>query len=168
MFKTITLLNCLLAFSTFGYSQSLSPTVFASAGGSDVTNSIRLDWTLGELFTETSTIPTGLYTQGFHQPTLTIKSPSRFAAFLFTGYSVNIYPNPVASIVNVVIKSPTESKLSLSLTDSRGQLVYSYSTYSKGSPLKMDMSRFASGVYILTLVNSSGNTIGTYKIVKAA
>jgi hypothetical protein len=165
MFKKFTLLNCLLVLVTVSYAQSLSPTVVSSAGGSDQTNNVRLDWTLGELAVETTSTLDKIYTQGFQQPLLITKVKSSNQPM--TGYSVSVYPNPVRSILTINIQSIIDSKVYLKITDLKGQVVYNNNTYSKGSSVNVNMRSLASGVYLLTVTHSSGVTIGTYKIVKA-
>jgi hypothetical protein len=52
-------------------SQSVSPSVIASAGGSStLSNGISIDWTLGEFAVTTLTNGSITLTQGFHQPNL--------------------------------------------------------------------------------------------------
>jgi hypothetical protein len=50
------------------FSQALSPIVVSSAGDHSTTTSVSLNWTLGELATETFSNGSYTLTQGFHQP----------------------------------------------------------------------------------------------------
>jgi hypothetical protein len=168
MFKKFTLLNCILVITTFGYSQSLSPSVIPSAGESNSVNGTRLDWTLGELAVESVSTLEGLYTEGFHQPLLIVKSKSLANVNLPFGYNVTVFPNPVTSIFNVNIQSLNDSKVFLRLSDLNGRTVYNTTTNSKGSSIKINIASLAAGVYLLSITNSSGFTISTYKIIKAA
>jgi hypothetical protein len=168
MFKKITLLNCLIALFTSTHAQSLSPTVIASAGGSDRTSLVRLDWTLGELAVETASISHGMYTQGFHQPILIIESQTSPFPFLSSDYTVNVFPNPVTSILNITLNSKKDNKVVLRLTDFKGRTIYTNTAYSKGSSVRVNLNGYSSGVYLLFITTSSGAIISTYKIVKAS
>ena len=50
------------------FSQASDLQIVASAGSSFETNEIILDWTLGELMVQTLDRPSGMISQGFHQP----------------------------------------------------------------------------------------------------
>lgn len=165
MYKSFTLFACFLLTFFLTKGQSISPTVIASGGGSDVSNNIRLDWTLGELATETITTQTNMYTQGFQQPFLqVINIPERVDSSL--GYQVSVYPNPVSSILHVYLHGMTDTKVYLRLTDINGRTVYLKSVHSGGSSIGIDMTNLAAEVYILFINTPSGQAIKAYKIIK--
>jgi hypothetical protein len=165
MYKRSTILISLLFSFFWTKAQSLSPTVIASAGGSDKSNNIRLDWTLGEPATETVTTKQAMYTQGFHQPYLqVINIPVEVDSSL--GYEVMVYPNPVSSTLHVYLKGIQDSKVYLRLSDINGRTVYLNSVYSAGSSTTIDMSQLAADVYILFISTPSGQTLKSYKIIK--
>jgi hypothetical protein len=168
MFKKFVLLNLFIASISFTYAQRLSPTVIPSAGGSDKINEITLDWTLGELAIETIAKPNGLLTEGFLQPIRIRNIKWPHPPLLATGYTIRVFPNPVASMLNVNINSSVDKKVSLKLLDNNGNTIYLTSTYSKGSTVSINLRNVASGVYHLVIQDSSGAVISTYEIVKAA
>lgn len=154
------------SLSTYSFSQQTDHSVLSAGGDISKSSNITLEWTLGELAIETAVGIDKMYTQGFHQPLLIskLKTPTE----PITGYVVTIFPNPVISIVNINIQSKIDSKVYLKILDLKGHVVYTNSTYSKLSSIKVDMRALASGVYFLTVTSASGITIGTYKIVKAS
>lgn len=168
LIKRLVLLSLPIASVTFCFSQNLSPSIIPSAGGSDRTNEISLDWTLGELSIETHSQADGIITEGFHQPIriLTTKWPN--LSLLASGYTIKTFPNPVASTLNVHINSFVDKKVYLKLTDNNGRIIYSTSTFSKGSTVRIDLRNIASGIYELIVQDFSGVTISTYKILKSA
>jgi hypothetical protein len=168
MFKKLILLNCVLLFSILGHTQTLSPSVLPSAAGTDIAKGIRLDWTLGELAIETASTTNYLYTQGFHQPVIILKSKPLLNNILLQDYSITVFPNPVTSSFNVAVKSKADNNVYLTLTDFNGRIVYSSAVIRKGYQTQVDMRTMASGVYLLSITNPFGVVIGTYKIVKAA
>ena len=166
--KIFAFLNLLVGSISFGYSQNLSPSVLASAGGSNKTNEISLDWTLGESAIETYSSANGLITEGFHQPILILTQKLPNVPLLVSGYTIKVFPNPVSSTLNININSVSDRKVHIKLTDNNGRTVYSTSTYSKGSTVRIDLRNFASGLYEIIIQDFSGLTISTYKIIKAA
>ena len=55
--------------TTFSFAQITPSTisVISAQGGFDKTESISLEWTLGENFVETVSLENNIFTQGFHQ-----------------------------------------------------------------------------------------------------
>lgn len=107
-----------------------------------------------------------MYSQGFHQPlVITNLNPSITP---LGRYIITVYPNPVPATLNITIQSVFDGKVNLTLLDARGHVAYTGVTTSKASLIKINMLAFAAGVYILKVTNTSGVTIGTYKIVKAS
>src|ERR1043165_4995768 len=94
--KNKLLLFATLFASTACFSQSLTPTVVGSTGSSGTSASGNIDWTVGEIMTETFSSG-NIVTQGFHQPwtslATSIGSPAASA--------FDVYPNPVSDHLNI-------------------------------------------------------------------
>ena len=69
MKKILLLVFCLSAVG-FCKAQQLSSSVVSSAGGQFEKSNGSLDWTLGEIMTETYQKTVGFFTQGFQQPSV--------------------------------------------------------------------------------------------------
>lgn len=82
----IWLLLSLIFISRYSDAQSLSPTVVASQGGYFSTPTVSIEWTLGEVMSETFDAQNHFLTQGFHQPN--ILQPEVIYEF-FNGFSPN-------------------------------------------------------------------------------
>jgi hypothetical protein len=67
MFPKLTILLTLMLIVGTTYSQYSSPTVMATAGGSGISSSVDLSWTLGEGTIVTLISPVSQATCGFHQ-----------------------------------------------------------------------------------------------------
>ncbi len=154
------------------YSQDLKQNVIASAGGISNTDKISLEWTLGEFAVETITTEKNLYTQGFHQPVLMVKSfhsppkPESIVGIL-SGYKILLAPNPAKSFVNVSVKAKENEKFSLALYDMSGKKILSKQVYGTDFSVRIEMGHLASGVYLMDVRNETGMTIQAFKIVKA-
>jgi hypothetical protein len=155
----------------FGFSQELKPTIIAAGGGSDKTTNISLDWTLGEFAVETISFGGKMYTQGFHQPILVVKSyhspPANELITGLTGYKVFVAPNPAQSFFNVVIEDESGNNLLVTLYDLNGKKLQTKQGSGPKYTVRMNISPYASGVYLLDIRSRTGKQIGIYKIVKA-
>jgi hypothetical protein len=88
----------LLLSLNYGYSQSLTPVVFASGGGVYV-NKYRISYTIGEPVVETFNSFGYILTQGFHQwPVVFI---SAINPSITQRYEVKVFPNPASEKVTV-------------------------------------------------------------------
>jgi hypothetical protein len=164
----------LLVFCAFlnCFSQDLKQNVIASAGGVDKAGAISLEWTLGEFAVETITATKNLYTQGFHQPILMVKSfhsppKPESSNDILSSYKILLAPNPVQSFVNVFINSKVTEKFSLTLYDMSGKKVMSKLVTGSDLSIRIEMGHYSSGIYLMDIRNDAGTMIKAFKIVKA-
>lgn len=123
--------------------QDLSPEVVATAGETFSTNSLTLDWTLGEIMTE-SYSGTIVLTQGFHQPDNNTTSLEDLASVVGT---ITVYPNPTTDFI--VIETEQAGNLELVLFDMSGRSVLRQNV--SGSSSQLDLSGLPDGSYLLRL-----------------
>lgn len=76
---------------------------------------------------------------------------------------ISIYPNPVQDIVNLNLSQFNEKANQLSVFEVTGKLIDNYSFDNKGS-LEIDMSNYASGIYILKIETKTG--VLQHKLIK--
>lgn len=154
------------------YSQELKQNVIASAGGISKSDKISLEWTLGEFAVETITAAKNLYTQGFHQPVLMVKSfhsPPKpvLASDLLDNYKIVLAPNPAKSFVNVYLSAKNSEKFFLSLYDMNGKEVQSKQVSGTVLSVRIEMGSLPSGIYLVNVRNDSGTMRRAFKVVKA-
>jgi hypothetical protein len=164
MKKHLLFMALILGTFSFCRSQSLSPAVISSAGGVAETNSIILEWTLGESSVKTNSGTDNLYTEGFHQP-LNVELAT-VNENLNLNYTVTVAPNPVKSILSISIQSVEEENIYITLTDVNGKAIAATQSVFKNDSKDVDMSLFEAGIYILHINNAKGDLIKTYKISK--
>lgn len=167
MFQKGMLLLCLLAATFCSRAQIISSSVIASAGDYDKTGSISLEWTVGELVTEADITGFGKLTQGFHQPIIIL--PTTFVDLLTTqanDYNVKIFPNPVQAVLQVSIKGKTDNKLQVKLLDMSGKLLFLSTTYNRQQLIQININPYAAGTYLISITDTKGATIKTFKVVK--
>ena len=145
--------------------QRLSPSVVAVSGGTIRTQTMTLDWTLGESVVETATTSGRVYTQGFHQPMLQVSEQpltNSDAVYTFT-----VAPNPVASLLTIGIAAPDSNPLQLLLTDLQGRQYTVPAVPANTTSTQIDMTLFPAGTYLLRIGKADGAPLKSYKIVKA-
>lgn len=169
MRKNTLLLLLGICIAGFARSQQLSPSIIASDGGISKAAGISLEWTLGEPTVESLSTADRLYTQGFHQPLLLVKSlpvAEVKEVKVATAYKITIAPNPVQSLLLVNINTEKKERLNLSLIDFVGRQILVQAFNGRSNTAQIDMSRMTSGTYILELRNLSGQLIKSFQITK--
>jgi hypothetical protein len=154
---------------------SLDRQVIASQGGSVQTETLRLDWTLGEPAVATLTTPSGYLTEGFQQPSLRVERLQGGLLLPETGtpligadrnnYDIRVFPNPVSSQLTVQLQSTAEQELVMRFFDAQGKML-SNGVVSAPSATALDVSRYPDGIYLLSFSTKEGLLVQTYRIVK--
>lgn len=148
------------------FSQQNSPSIIAAGGGVASVNNLSLEWTLGEVATESIKSPTSLYTEGYHQPVLmVVKNIS--VPELVSSRKINVFPNPATSTINILLGFTPETNLSVSLMDMHERILLKKQIPSNNRSLQLNVNRFAKGTYLLIISNANGSIFQSYKIIKA-
>jgi hypothetical protein len=162
---TVWLFTCLIASAQSG----LHRDVVAAQGGSDRTATIQLDWTLGEAAVQSLETPSGMLTEGFHQPLLSIHKldeplPALPATTNATpALSVRIFPNPTAGSLHILPEGNDFTTLNLVLYSAGGDLLQKRSIDRAG---EIDLSPLPSGFYDLGLYTDDGSYRAFYRVIK--
>ncbi len=144
--------------------QTVNPSVISPAGNTDKTESISLDWTLGETAVKSVGYRDQMLTEGFHQSTIKVISIEN--ENLLSKYQFLIAPNPVQSILNLRSFSDENIPLNVQLTDLNGKTLSVLLATSNDSK-DIDMSPYMAGIYILSIKNSEGITLQSFRVFKA-
>ncbi len=116
-----------------------------------------IDFTIGEVVTETGTDGTTDLTQGFHQTNWNFLGVEDFTP----NYEAIIFPNPTEDVLN--IRTSSFENVMYTLYDAQGKLVMH--SILNGEQTHIQVSQLAPGSYSLTLHNESQN-LKTFKLVK--
>ena len=154
----------LLAIVNSGFSQNLSQNIIAAQGEFNKTESMTLEWTLGESFIETLDLENKIISQGFHQPFLG-KDFNQITR-LKNPFNIEIYPNPTSLFLNVFMDVENDSSLDVKFFVISGRIVKYISASGNNSKLFLNISDLASGIYFLKISNSDGLIAVTKKIIK--
>lgn len=164
MKKHLLILLSAISFTTIAWAQNVDQHVIGSAGGIDKTDKYTLEWTAGESAVLTVSHPNGINTEGFHQSSLKVLQVQ--IENKSSDLNINVYPNPVYSILNVKISSQENTEVLLSLMDMNGKKIAVTKANSENDFKELDMTNLVAGPYLLHIYNSSGSIIKTYKISK--
>lgn len=148
----------------------LGQSVIAADGGEGGTAKVRIEWTLGEFAISTLNTPTGLLTQGFHQPRLKITPLPQLATAASSQavgnqLKVTLAPNPVSDLLNIRLEREKDMLIHVGLLDPNGRLLQLEKTLAP-SGLELDFSKYPSGLYFLQFRAQDGTPLETYKISK--
>jgi hypothetical protein len=163
-FKT-TLLGLFL--TTVLSAQSIAPQSVNAAGTKMTQSNGSLSFTVGELvvlqqvdangnslgsgFTNSSTISTTI---------LAVEEPN--AEIL----QVDVFPNPTSDLVQVRIKESKLEEMQLSVTDLTGRELFQGRYRVLQQSIGINTAAYPAGTYLLSLKDTNGKILGTYKIVK--
>lgn len=149
----------------YSHAQSISQEVICS-DGEYVTEaqipdlSFRLEYTVGEIATETLVGSTFKLTQGFHQPSLMVVS----VRDLFPELSITVFPNPTTDQVNIRLTEDL-GELHFQLFDINGKAISPVGQFN-GLDQRLDMKTFPAGNYFLHIQGVDAAKHKTFKIIK--
>lgn len=135
----------------------------AAAGGFARSQTMTLEWTLGESVVETNSAADRLYTQGFHQPVLHVTEQ---VVGNDGAQDFMVAPNPVSTHLTVTAKYARETPIQLQLTDVTGRQFTLPYLPATAESMQVDMARFPAGTYVLRIGTETGKTLKTYKVTK--
>jgi len=147
------ILLILFILPTLVLAQSTSREVVSAGGDEFASANGSLDFTLGETATETFTAGEYSLTQGFQQGNLSVTSIADPAQ---TGFSVNVYPNPVQN--RLTIEADVQGA-EYRITNMQGKVVKTGKITQ--TALQIDFSALPNGTYLLQV-----NEQNTHKIIK--
>ncbi len=143
--------------------QTASPELISSAGDSFSNTSYRLDWSIGELVTETYTDAQYTLTQGFHQGTYIVSSVDENPLL---EYSITAFPNPTSDLITLTLKSPFEGgegDVLITVTDFSGKVLQTKQIHSESE--QISFSNYAKGTYSV-IVSQNNQFVKSFQIVK--
>jgi hypothetical protein len=152
---------CLFAVTAF--SQSISSSVVATAGGYSTAGGLSLSWTLGELATETLTSTNLILTQGFQQGYYEITSIDDPLSKLI---DLKVFPNPAIDYINILIEDVDVKNVKIELYNLEGKLIYNEQWENSGSAHQLQLNNFSSSQYILRIIDEQNGKVNSFKIIK--
>lgn len=164
MKKSKLLVIVLFAIAANSFSQNLSQAIVSTQGSFDKTESMTLEWTLGETYVETVSQHNTIFTQGFHQTFL--NKSLNIHPTLANPFEIVVFPNPTNSLVNILINADYVGALNINVYDVKGLHVKEMKTLLFDSKITLNIADLPSGVYIIQFSNVDGIIANTKKIIK--
>ena len=165
----LTSLVC-LSFSIL-LAQTSDQYIIATQGGFSEGRSISMSWTIGDLVTEPAILTEAIFTQGFQQPTISVKEiadhnttenvTSTTKAYDFTA---SVYPNPVGTNVNVTVDNE-EKEYFLDVLDQSGRLLSRNKSRNNKEVLNLSALPAAQYVLRISLIDSQQSKV--FQIIKS-
>jgi hypothetical protein len=157
MKNEIYILFCIL-IAISARSQTLSPTIINSTGGTATVNGISYDYSFGEMTLITTFSSSKLIvTQGLLQ-TRTDTAAVGVTTNELAVPTIIVYPNPAQQLINFESESDAAGKLHYELMDAEGRLIVSRQlpvTTGKNKET-IDLSKLSAGMYLLKITVSQG------------
>ncbi|MFT4533743.1 MAG: hypothetical protein ACJA1A_003164 [Saprospiraceae bacterium] len=75
--------------------------------------------------------------------------------FRKSSFYVEIAPNPFVDILNLTIGNTTNAETTIKIYNSHHQLIYNNKFNSETKQMNYDMSEYANGIYIVTIINNN-------------
>ena len=159
----------ILIFSK-GVSQSITPDIVNSSGGTKTYGYYCFDWSVGEA-SAIETMSTGniILTNGVLQPENKLVTNFNLSCEID---EVVVYPNPTNGRIEVDFLFTQTGRITLNFFDESGRLLsrQQFDYFGNGQIVKTDLSRFPSSIYFLEiLLEPTGSSVPKkciYKIVK--
>lgn len=155
----------ILLYGVINAQNILTPTVISAAGGVGKYSAIQLEWTLGEAAIGTVSQTNRLYTVGFNQPV--IVQQNLISKNTINSPIIKVFPNPVKDILTVQIQLVTLNTTKIILSDIFGQSMTERSVTAKISTLNIPLQNLIAGIYFLRVLDTNGQQLSNYKIIKA-
>jgi hypothetical protein len=145
-----------IGFYLLGVSVSAQEVV-STQGESYSNGGYTIDFTIGELVTETVSNGTNDLTQGFHQTNWRFLGVEDHVP----QYEAVIFPNPTADVLN--IRAGEFQNVTYTLYDQQGKMVITNVLLTEQTPIQV--SQLAPGSYYLTL-NNEKQILKTFNLIK--
>lgn len=143
--------------------QKVYPQILSSAGNSNQTNTMTIEWTLGELSITTISGPTAMITQGFHQPRYVITAINEISKTLG---KINVFPNPTSDKVNMNMTFDKIRSVQVGLTDLNGKLIIKKKYVGQNIDESMSFDSLPNGSYIMNFILDDNNSKQSFIILK--
>ena len=148
----------ILLVTSIGFAQTISKQVIGTAGKTQSNSNLKVSYTVGEPVVGIMTAGGTQLGNGYH-PALNLQALSIQDNAL--ALQVKVYPNPTSQ--SLFVSHPDVTTFTIQITDMNGKLKYTGAVI-KDMPL--DVSNYATGIYLITVENKESNIKNTYKFIK--
>ncbi len=141
--------------------QTASPLLVSTAGESFNNTSYQLDWSIGEIQTETYIASGQMLTQGFHQSSYFGTSIDQNPLLEFI---ISAFPNPTYDFISLNFDNVQNfGNVEYSITDLSGRVLQTKEL--KSDLEQISFSNYAVGTYFI-IVQQNSKLVKSFKIIK--
>lgn len=160
MKKLLIFIVVLLCIDTV-FGQTIERDAFSSSGITIGNGNLLLNWSIGEVYTETMTGGDYILSQGFCQGKYTIVGMEDLAPL---NHTIKVYPNPSSEYVSIRVVSgtPQSSTYHIQIIDPQGRIMYE--EFNIKEKQRIPLSFLHAGYYIMCI--RQGTQSNNYKIIK--
>ncbi len=158
--KTILVIAEMLLLFSLASSQNLCPQLFSTAGEKFINSNYQLDWSIGEIETETYISGQNILSQGFNQGNYSITALAQNEGMDLKIYA---YPNPANDFILLEVNDLEFGKFEFQITDLSGFILLKSKLFA--AKQQINLSNFECGSYILT-VRKSEIQLQSFIIIK--
>jgi Secretion system C-terminal sorting domain len=174
MRKFILLILSGIGFSSIVFAQARDHFVIATQGGSGTSPTLSIDWTLGELATESVYTTNRMFTQGFHQPLIRVNElishsnqiTTRGSIAKAPEFTITVAPNPASSGLTVNVNGLDDQDVDVFITDGTGKRLLSETIAMGSGSAYLSIGDLATGLYILSCYTNDKRLLSVFKISK--
>lgn len=157
----IFIISIFLLVGISSMSQTNSPELVSSAGDSFIGANCQIDWSVGELASETYTGTQNMLTQGFHQSSYIITTIDRNADFKYT---ITAFPNPTNDFISLNLDKLSDfGKVNYTIKDITGKELHADEILSDIE--QINFSNYPVGIYIVTVLHNN-QLMKSFQIIK--
>lgn len=163
--QSLIILGAALFTGVFIHAQSINPQSLNSSGTKMIQSNGSISFTLGELVVlKLTDINGNILGNGFVNGSIltTVNLQETDTSIL----NLKVFPNPTNELVNIQINHSTIDQISVSITDLQGKEIYNGNYAAVSNVIGINTSTYTTGTYFLSIKNTTGRTIGNYKIIK--
>lgn len=121
--------------------------LISSSGNFIKTETLSIEWSLGEFAINTLSSETIVLTQGFHQPVLTTVNND----YINENFKIRVYPNPASEFIYIQVDG--FNSLSIKLISSLGKVMKEKNI--ERNLLKISTENMISGLYYLNIYKNN-------------
>ncbi|MCB0480836.1 MAG: T9SS type A sorting domain-containing protein [Flavobacteriales bacterium] len=152
-----------ITFSLQGLAQDPQLEVMSAGGNQEHKGLFQVSWTIGEAFTESKGSSRYFVTQGFHQSEWTVVEVWEYEP---EEIEMKLFPNPMAQYLNLSIPDfgNNNEHLEFVVHDFLYKPVFRAEIESSESTFYLDY--LPNGTYIMNVLNTNGDLLKAFKVVK--
>mgnify|MGYP001296047855 CR=1 FL=1 len=136
--------------------------ILTTAGDSFKKSDYQLDWTIGELQTETYEGNAITLTQGFQQADYK-KTVTKIENTDINPIYISVFPNPTTDYTLIKIENMELNCFKLCITDILGKALYNSDL--RGSSTQINLTNYKKGVYMV-VIKQNNKIVKTLKIIR--